>query len=108
MVFDGTLEELELLAEGGGVPLTLVGFSLKHREPPVLEQAPMEFEDISGGSPEEDKQLPFVLHLRSAKGDPTLREVRGKCREISRQVGISHLQKIHLYCFSGGLEEYRA
>lgn len=54
------------------------------------------------------EDVPFVLHLRSAKGDPTLREVRGKCREISRQVGISHLQKIHLYCFSRGLEEYRA
>lgn len=29
----------------------------------------------------------------------------GKCRETFRQVEISHLQKIHLYCFSGGVKE---
>lgn len=42
-VFEGTLEELELLAEGGS-PLTLAGFSLEHKESPVSEQAPTEAE----------------------------------------------------------------
>lgn len=47
------LEELELLAEGGGgwSPLTLVRFSLEHRDSPLLKQAPVEAEGITGGSP---------------------------------------------------------
>lgn len=46
-VFEGTLEELELLAEGGS-PLTLAGFSLEHRESSVSEQAPTEAESSPG------------------------------------------------------------
>lgn len=47
-VFEGTLEELELLTEGGS-PLTLAGFSLEHRESSVSEQAPTEAESSPGG-----------------------------------------------------------
>lgn len=52
MVFEGTLEELA----PWGSPLTLVGFSLEHRESPVSEQAHMEAEGSSGDSPGGENQ----------------------------------------------------
>lgn len=48
------------------------------------------------------EDVPLVLHLRGARGDPASQKVGGKYREIFRQVGISHLQKTQLHCFSGG------
>lgn len=76
-VFKEALRELKLLAEVGS-PLTLVGFSLEFRESPVLEQAPMESENISGKSPERGNQPRNCLYSTKRRIYPEKRRFRGK------------------------------
>jgi TatD DNase family protein len=54
------------------------------------------------------EDVPLVLHLRGSRED-TLGDLVGKqCREVMRQAGVSHLQKLHVHCFTGGFGEYCA
>jgi Tat protein secretion system quality control protein TatD with DNase activity len=46
--------------------------------------------------------------LRGAREDVSEEIVGRQCREVIGQAGVSHRQKIHVHCFSGGVREQQA